>query len=186
MLRPAGVRVVLCVKEFTNARPLSQLSVLGSSVSAGRLDHRRVGPPRPWARDAPYARPVSDVPRLPAPLGVAVAVVTVQGVGLLGLAVLGLLDLVTSRVEVGLSLAVFFGAYGAGLLACAWALTRRQVWARGPVLLTQLIELGVAWNSRENLLLALPLGLVGLVGLVAMVQRSSVEALLGAPEDDLS
>ncbi|WP_148614843.1 hypothetical protein [Nocardioides rubriscoriae] len=123
------------------------------------------------------------VPRPPTPLLVAAVLVALQGVGLVVLAVVGLLDVVSSRVEVGVSVAVFFAVYGATLLACAWALTRRHGWARGPVLLTQLIQLGIAWNVRGNLLLAVPLAVVALVTLVAVLQPASIRALLGEPED---
>ncbi|MDO9456914.1 hypothetical protein [Nocardioides sp.] len=122
--------------------------------------------------------------RPPAPLLVAAVLVAVQGVGLLALGIVGLLDLVSSRVEVGVSVSVFFGAYGAALLACAWGLSRVRGWARGPVLLTQLIQLGIAWNVRDNVLLAVPLALAAVVTLVAMLQPASVEALMGASEDD--
>ena len=122
--------------------------------------------------------------RAPTPLLVAAALVAVQGVGLVALAVVGLLDLVSSRVEVGVSVSVFFAVYGAALVACAAALTRCRGWARGPVMLTQLIQLGIAWNVRDNALLAVPLALTALVALVAMVQPASIRALLGVADEE--
>ena len=122
--------------------------------------------------------------RAPTPLLVAAAFVAVQGVGLVALAVVGLLDLVSSRVEVGVSVSVFFAVYGAALVACAVALTRCRGWARGPVMLTQLIQLGIAWNVRDNALLAVPLALTALVALVAMVQPASIRALLGVADEE--
>jgi len=122
--------------------------------------------------------------RAPTPLLVAAALVAVQGVGLVALAVVGLLDLVSSRVEVGVSVSVFFAVYGAALVACAVALTRCRGWARGPVMLTQLIQLGIAWNVRDNALLAVPLALTALVALVAMVQPASIRALLGVADEE--
>jgi hypothetical protein len=122
--------------------------------------------------------------RTPTPLLVAAVVVAVQGVGLVVLAVVGLVDLVPSRIEVGVSVSVFFAVYGAALVACAWALVRRRGWARGPVMLTQLIQLGLAWNTREDPLLAVPLAVTALVALVAMVQPASMQALLGVPDEE--
>ncbi len=124
-----------------------------------------------------------DRSRPPMPLLVAAVLVALEGVGLVGLAVVGLLDIVSSRIEVGLSVSVFFAAYGAALIACAWALTRAQGWARGPVLLTQLIQLGIAWNVRENPLVALPLAVAAVVALVAVLQPASIQALMGEPDD---
>jgi hypothetical protein len=48
----------------------------------------------------------------------------------------------------GITTTVFFVAYGAGLGACAWGLRRRMSWSRAPVVLAQLIQLGVAWSFR--------------------------------------
>jgi hypothetical protein len=122
--------------------------------------------------------------RVPTPLLVAAAVVALQGIGLVVLAVVGLVDLVPSRIEVGVSVSVFFAVYGAALLACAWALVGRRGWARGPVMLTQLIQLGLAWNTRDDPLLSVPLAVTALVALVAMVQPSSIQALLGVPDEE--
>ncbi|MFB9312510.1 hypothetical protein [Nocardioides plantarum] len=123
-------------------------------------------------------------PRAPTPLLLAALLVALQGAGLVALAVVGLADLVSSRIEVGVSVSVFFALYGVALAACAWALTRRRGWARGPVMLTQLIQLGIAWNAREHALLAVPLAVTALVALVAMVQPASIEALLGVPDEE--
>lgn len=110
--------------------------------------------------------------------------VVVEGLLLLGLAVAGLVDRVPAHVEVSVSVAVFFAAYGAGLLFCAWGLTRLEGWTRGPVLITQLIVIGIAWNARENVALAVGLAVVGVVAIVAMLQPASVAALLGERPDD--
>lgn len=146
--------------------------------------HRTLGPVNDATTD-PQAGPVPDpAPRPPVPLLLAAALVGVQGLGLVVLAVIGLVDLVPSRLEVGVSVSVFFGAYGALLLTCAAALVRVRPWARGPVLITQLIQLGIAWNAREHLALAVPLALTALVAIGAMVHPASIRALLGAPDTE--
>ncbi|MEO9325478.1 hypothetical protein ABFT23_18440 [Nocardioides sp. C4-1] len=116
---------------------------------------------------------------LPRGLLLAAVVVGVEGLVLLALAVAGLVDRVPGSVEVSISVAVFFAVYGAGLLFCSWGLTRLEGWTRGPVLITQLIVLGIAWNARENAALALGLAVVGIVTIVAMLRPASVAALLG-------
>ncbi|WP_139980771.1 hypothetical protein [Nocardioides litoris] len=126
---------------------------------------------------------MTDV-RRPAPLTVAAVLVALQGLVLVALAVLGLLDVAPGNLEVGLSLAVFFGAYGALLLFATVALLRVQGWVRGPVLLTQLLQLGIAWNARENPALAAPLAVAALAAIAAMLHPASVAALLGVREDE--
>ena len=119
----------------------------------------------------------------PPALTLAATLVGVQGVGLVALGAVGLLDLVSSRLEVGISVAVFFLAYGAGLLACARGLWRCESWARGPVLLTQLIQVGIAWNVRENLLVAVPLALLAALTIAAMLHPATIRVLVGAPDE---
>ena len=97
----------------------------------------------------------------PAPLVVAASLAAIEG---LVICVYGLLELFSvspGRVTMGLTTAVFFAAYGGLLLACAWAITHGGAWARGPILLAQLIQLGLAWNLRggETTLVAVVIGI---------------------------
>ena len=72
-----------------------------------------------------------------------------------------------------------FAAYGGLLLVCAWAITHGGAWARGPILLAQLIQLGLAWNLRggETTLVAVVIGIVALVAIAGIVHPQSIEAL---------
>jgi hypothetical protein len=85
----------------------------------------------------------------------------------------------------GVTTAVFFAAYGALLVFCGWQLTRRAAWARGPVLLAQLIQLGLAWGFRdgETLPVAIVLALVSVVVLAGLFHPASMRALDHALED---
>ena len=87
-------------------------------------------------------------PSNPAPLVVAASLVAVEGLLLLGYAVLELASTSSDRVAVAVTTAVFFAAYGGLLLAAAWAVTHGRSWARSPIVLAQLIQLGVAWSFR--------------------------------------
>ena len=49
----------------------------------------------------------------------------------------------------GLTTSAFFLAAAAGLAWCAWSLWKVRRWARGPVVMAQLIQLGLAWNFRD-------------------------------------
>lgn len=113
----------------------------------------------------------------PPPLTAAASVVGVQAVVLLVLAVLEAAALTDERRSMGLSTMVFFAAYGAVLLASAWGLHRRGSWARGPVLLTQLIMLGLAWNVRDQVVVAIALALCAGIVLAGMLHPDTLAAL---------
>lgn len=143
------------------------------------------GDPGPGARRTlAVVTTAPSAPGPPAPLRLVAAVVVAQGLGLLVLAILGAFDLAADRVSAGVSVSVFLAVYGVALLACAWALVRLHGWARGPVLITQLIQLGLAWNVREDLWLAVPLGLVAVVAVAGLVRPASMEALVNNGQDD--
>jgi hypothetical protein len=113
----------------------------------------------------------------PPPLTVAASLVAVQGFVLLALAVLELVNASSERLSLGVSAAVFFLVYGGLLLFCAWALTQQQGWTRGPVLITQLIQLGLAWNLRDLPLVAVALALTAAVVLAGMLHPATLRTL---------
>lgn len=121
----------------------------------------------------------------PAPLLVAASLVAVEGLLLLGYAVLEVASVDRDRVAVAATTGVFFLAYGAGLLVCARGLSRRRSWARSPVVLAQLIQLGVAWSfwGGSTTLVAVAVGLVAVIVLVGVFHPASIEALEAADED---
>ena len=116
-------------------------------------------------------------PDFPPPLRVAASLVVIQGTLLLVFAAVELAHVSADRIALGVSTAGFFLLYGAGLVLCALGLTRGQGWTRGPVLITQLIQLGLAWNLRESGLLALFLAVSAGVVLAGMLHPASVRAL---------
>jgi hypothetical protein len=121
----------------------------------------------------------------PAPLVAAAGLTLVEG---LLTAIYGIGEAVhvtSSRLVMGLTTSLFFVVYGAALLLCAWGLNRVRSWARGPVLLTQLILLGLAWNFRdgETLPIAIILAVPAVVVLAAMLHPQTMEALERGPHD---
>ena len=102
---------------------------------------------------------------------------------LAGLGVLEVADLHSVRLTMGITTAVFFlGA--AGVLAwCAWSLWRVRRWARGPVVMSQLILLGLAWNLWDGATkpLSAALALVGLVVIAGLVHPASTRVLESDP-----
>lgn len=64
------------------------------------------------------------------------------------LAVLDLADVSDDRLGFGVGAGVLLATYGVGQLFAAWRLTRAEPWARSPLIVTQLIQLLLAWNLR--------------------------------------
>lgn len=124
-------------------------------------------------------------PANPVPLLVAAALVAVEGLLLVGYAVLEIAHLSSDRAAVAVTTTLFFAVYGAVLLAAAWALTRGRSWARSPVVLAQLIQLGVAWSFRggDTTLVAVVMAVVAVVVLVGLLVPVSIAAL-DHPADD--
>ena len=115
----------------------------------------------------------------PAPLVVAASLVAVEGLLLLGYAVLELASISADRAAVAITTSLFFAAYGALLLAAAWAVTHGRSWARSPIVLAQLIQLGVAWSFRggDTTGVGVAIAVVAVVVLVGLLVPSSIDAL---------
>ena len=111
--------------------------------------------------------------RRPALLLVAAALAVLEALGLVVMAVLGLTNVSTMSTTT----AGFFIVFAAALGLCAVALVRLSSWARAPIVLTQLIALGLAWDARDNLAVAIPLVVVAVAALVCVFAPSSLEAL---------
>jgi hypothetical protein len=125
--------------------------------------------------------PPRDTPR-PLTLTAAAALVSLEALALVVLGALELADLTSGRLTMGLTTALFFLGYAAALLLCAYGLLRLVSWARSPIVLAQLIQLGLAWNWRDTPAVALPLALVAIAVLVAIFAPASIDAL--EPRDE--
>jgi hypothetical protein len=120
----------------------------------------------------------------PAPLVTAAALTFVEGLLTVLYGVGEAVHITSARLVMGLTTSVFFVGYGAAMMLCAWGVNRLRTWARGPVLLAQLIWLGLAWNFRhgDTLPLAIGLAVPAVVVLVGMLLPSSVDALEHGPD----
>ena len=98
---------------------------------------------------------------------------------LLALAVLEIASLTGGRLTMGLTTALFFAAFGVLLMACGWLITHGRTWARGPILLAQLMGLGLAWNLRggDTTLVSVAIAVAALIVLVGMLHPASIEAI---------
>lgn len=113
------------------------------------------------------------------PLVVAAGLTLVEGLLTVMYGIGEALHISSGRLTMGVTTSVFFVAYGAAMVLCAWGLNRLSTWARGPVLLAQLIWLGLAWNFRagDTLPIAIGLAVPAVIVLVGMLLPSSVDAL---------
>jgi hypothetical protein len=120
---------------------------------------------------------------VPAPLRVACALVGLEAVALVVFGVVELGSVESSKLTMGVTTSLFFAVYGVGLGVFAWLLHRRQSWTRAPVVLAQLIQLGVAWSFRSGntAFVSVLLSVVAVVVLAGIFHPASLRAL--AEED---
>lgn len=120
----------------------------------------------------------------PVLLGVAAALTGLEGVALLGYAVLELAHVDADRVSVAVTTAVFFAVLGAALVLCATGLWRVRSWGRSPVVVAQLITLLTAWSfaGGETTWVAALLGGVSIVVLVGLLHPRTTEVLASTLE----
>ncbi|MGI8993799.1 MAG: hypothetical protein ACR2FP_05800 [Nocardioidaceae bacterium] len=78
----------------------------------------------------------------------AALLVAGQAVVVLGLAVAEVVSLDSRRPSVAVTTAVFYLLFASGLAFAARGLRRQRRWSRGPVVMAQLIALGVGWSFR--------------------------------------
>lgn len=115
----------------------------------------------------------------PAPLIAAAGLVFVETIILVAVGILEVASFDSGRMELGITTTVFFFGYAAGLAWCAWAMTRGQSWARAPVVLAQLIQLGVAWSFRSDptTLIAVGLAVVAVIVIAGVFHPASLRHL---------
>ena len=133
----------------------------------------RAPEPDPTTR-SPYSRYGT-----PAPLAVAAGMTFIEGLLTTLFGITEVLSLDSDRLAMGLTTSLFFLAYGVGLLFCAWGLHTVRAWARGPVLLSQLIWLGLAWNFKDGstLVIAIGLAVAAAIVLAGLLHPRSIDAL---------
>ncbi|HSV37344.1 MAG TPA: hypothetical protein VLI04_01170 [Nocardioidaceae bacterium] len=124
------------------------------------------------------------LPRLDAPPTLTVAASAV-GLEVIGYAVLGVVELAafdSKRPEVALSTGLAFVLLAGFLGFCAWRLWRLDAWARAPIVMTQLIQVPVAfnfWGDGWTKVVTIVLLLVSAVVLVGIFHPRSLAAFEG-------
>ena len=120
--------------------------------------------------------------RAPLPLTAAAVLVGLEALALVVLGVAELAGLSGSRATMGATTSVFFLAYGVGLAAFGWLLVRLRSWTRAPVVLSQLIALGLAYNffGGDTRAVAIVIAVVAVLALVGIFHPASIAALMAA------
>lgn len=124
--------------------------------------------------------------RPPVVLLAGLAVVAAEAAVLVVYAVLEALSVTAGRITMGLSTTLFFVLLAGALLLCAGAVLRRRSWGRSPLVLSQLIALGLAWSFRGGATtwVAAALAAGAAVVLVAVLHPASLAWLSPAEVDD--
>jgi len=114
---------------------------------------------------------------------VAALAVAIEASFFIGWAVLDLLDLSSERLGLGIGTAVFLAAYGLGQLIASRGLLRGSSWARGPLVMTQIIQLLLAWSYRDVAAVPVIVAMVaGAVVALACMLAPPVTQALGADD----
>jgi hypothetical protein len=116
---------------------------------------------------------------LPAPLVVAASLAGLEGLLVLAYAVVLAADIHSDRVTMGVKTSLFFGLLAGVLMCCAWYVVQRRQWARSPIVVVQVMALGLAWNflGGSTTWISVVLAVLAIVVLVGLLHPASIEAL---------
>ena len=125
-------------------------------------------------------------PAAPPPLVVAAGLVLVEGVLLLGYGVLEAAHIDSARAAMGVTTAAFFVILAAVLIACSWLVLRGRAGARSPIVVAQVMFLGLAWSFRggDTTWVAIGLAILAAVVLAGLFHPASIDALTEADPHD--
>jgi hypothetical protein len=112
---------------------------------------------------------------------VAAGLAAVEGLLVLGYAVAEAAHVHADRAAMGVTTALFFALLGGALMACAWFVVHGRPWARSPIVVSQVMSLGLAWSflGGGTTWVSVVLVVVAGVVLVGLLHPTSIEALTG-------
>ena len=89
------------------------------------------------------------------------------------------------RAAVGITTALFFALLGGALTVCAWFVVRGRSWARSPIVVSQVMFLGLAWNFLGGVTtwVSVALALVAVIVLFGMLHPATTHVLTGRGDD---
>ena len=116
---------------------------------------------------------------------VAASLTAVEGLLVFAYGVLLAADIHADRAAMGVTTSLFFILLGAALIGCAWSVVHGRTWARSPLVVTQVLALGLAWNflGGSTTWISVVLAVIAVVVLVGLLHPASVEALSGRHDD---
>lgn len=83
-------------------------------------------------------------------LRIAAAIIGIEALVYLVFGVIAIASLSDKAAGDSIGVGLFLAAYGFAQLFAASKLLRRHSWARGPLVFTQLIQVGLAWGLRDS------------------------------------
>jgi hypothetical protein len=126
-----------------------------------------------------------DVSQASRPIKAAAALVAAESLALFCLAIAELVAIDRDRLSLGITNAAFFSIYAAGLAFTAWGLASLRRWSRGPIVLAQFIQLGVAYSfaGGDTTWVSIVLGVVAIGVLFVVFAPSTTAALYGIGDE---
>lgn len=131
---------------------------------------------------------MSETAKPPLPLMLAAILAGLQSLFLIGLAIEVFFDVSKENLRISSGVGLLLLLLGVGLGAAAIGVARSAHIARGPVIVAQLISLGLAWNlfrTDEELpgveIVGVVLVILAAIVLVALATPSAREALADRP-----
>jgi hypothetical protein len=118
---------------------------------------------------------------LPFALRLGAGLVGLEAAALLALAAVEMSSLDYDRLALGFTTTAFFVLYAVALGACAYGLWRCKRWSRSPVVLTELIALGVAFSGDSTVWVTVVLAGLAIATLVCIFLPASTAALTSPP-----
>ncbi len=116
---------------------------------------------------------------------IAVTLVAVEAIAYVVFALIELSSISGGAYAGGIGIGLFLALYGLTQLFACWKLLQWQPWARGPLMFTQLVQLGLAWGLKdwgmretEARLLAILMAVTAAVALVCLILPAVTRALL--------
>jgi hypothetical protein len=115
---------------------------------------------------------------LPPPLVVAASLAGLEGLLVLAYGVLEAFNVHADRAAMGVTTAVFFVLLGGAVVACAWLVAHGRAGARSPIIVVQVMLLGLAWDVRggSSTWVAVGLAVVAAVVLGGLLHPASIAA----------
>jgi hypothetical protein len=114
-------------------------------------------------------------------LRLAALVCLCEAGALVVLAVIEIANLSSSRLVLDVTTTIFFVLYATGLVVAAVGLARARSWARAPLMLSELIQLGLAWSFHGpgTDVVALLLAVSAIFVIAVLVLPTTTTALYG-------